>query len=122
MKAGRELNKMIHEKVFEHDLTDFEWPKGYMSGTSMVKESDQGVTWIDIPPYSETWDGMSLVVEKMKEKHRFHLETIETLQHGVAYAVGFDVNKPTDCIFRESAPLATCIAALKAVGWEDEEK
>jgi len=114
----RKLDAEIAEKVFGFpvhrcDLGRTTYTESYDDGTPMGGRRG-------CREYSTTWEGMGLLVEKMRELG-YRME-IEIDPESVCCSV-FEIDKENDnyipltgnCNDRDSAPHACAIAALKAV-------
>lgn len=106
MKAGRELDRLVGEKVMNYDYDKF------------MREVGEHIHFYPSTNIADAW----LVVEKLKND--IHWFGIDMFKDG--YRCIFRVrNKPIDEdwveSFAPSAPLAICLAALKVVGAEVNE-
>lgn len=113
MEPGRKLDALIKEYIFKVDLSGFEWAR---VGNSMFKNTDDAVTWIDIPNYSLNISAAWEVVEKMRQNKiyldiRVWPDEYQVLPHQD------ENNKLIDrwIVKRSSLPEAICKAALLAV-------
>ncbi len=95
MKAGRELDALIAEKVMDDMLAGIR-----LDGSPMFD---------DIPHYSTQIADAWLVVEKLKEEFDFDISYSK--QGWTMYVY----NDTYSGIYADTAPLAICLAALKAV-------
>jgi hypothetical protein len=129
MKAGRELDALIHEKIFgkcAHVLHAFKkdnknsWMSDYTyyrckkckDGTYSGLLYSEGK--ILCPQYSTNIADAWLVVEKMQEKG--WLVSIRNFPKWTCEICFYD----PIIVYAETAPLAICLAALKACGVEVE--
>lgn len=97
MKAGRELDSLIHEKVFGQDPRQ-----------EPYQRPDGAMVYPFVPEYSTDIAAAWQVVEKLTEGE-FHLSR--------CYGGGWECELGAPYIsFGETAPLAICLAALEAVG------
>lgn len=109
MKAGRELDALIAEKVMGWErLEKILHPPGPYEMNAWGNM---------IPHYSTDIDAAWEVVEKM---HSMRLQTsIITTEKGVSVTIDeFYCHSPDETI-AETAPHAICLAALKALGEEN---
>lgn len=104
MEPGRELDALVAEKVM---------------GVTFKKE------WLHIsdtcPRYSTSIEAAWQVVKKMKEQY-----AIEIHIRGGAYGCNVEAGDEVTSYFvatseADTAPLAICLASLKAVGYEVEK-
>ena len=116
LPAGPELDANVAERVFGQRV---EWRSYHRVGKSYSPYyADAGG---EVDDFSTTWDGMGLVVERMRElgwEGAIYLYNQEPIECIVA-PVG-DRCKDYDCTHRElgqanTAPLAVCRAALAAL-------
>jgi hypothetical protein len=108
MKAGRELDALIHKSVF--------------NGQHKAGFNDYGmyvsVHWSQIPHYSTNISDAWLVVEKLGRFDMFyHPEIVQSYQVKLWSSDG---TKMIGKAYAETAPLAISLAALKACGVEVE--
>ena len=97
MKAGRELDALIAEKVM---------------GLIFRKRGGCPKFDDDVPHYSTRIQDAWLAVEKMWEIGCFHIALIQTDD---GYECDFDDMRDTHSAAADTAPLAISLAALKAV-------
>ena len=113
MKAGRELDALIAEKVFEEEVV-------YIGGHPHLTEGEGNYLGGDCPHFSTQIADAWLVVEKLKNTNYnfgINIQTIIDLDGGLHDAWGCyfcddDMDYETE---EDTAPLAICLAALKAV-------
>jgi hypothetical protein len=111
MKAGRELDALVAEKVMGYKIgwfTDYGFKKEFERKVIALK----GDRYDNIPRYSTNISDAWQVVEKMKEKER--VVEIKTFDFG--YTVEINNFYPTIKQQAETAPLAICLSALKMKG------
>jgi hypothetical protein len=133
MNAGRELDALIHEKVFgmtvkkvpagnyvfRDDLDRFVITEIEEYVTDMAETDERDACEFVVPDYSTSIADAWLVVEKMREreatiKMRVYGHRNGTWTVGISwYHVHGHDGKP---VIADSLPLAICLAALKAVG------
>lgn len=135
MQAGREMDKLIGEKLFgywiDHYDKDYVGENYYMlmdgAGDSIVSGWDDGKreseeeAWNDCPKFSTDILAAWEVMERITEKHwKFKLRRLP----GKDYMAYFQnlLRFPIECESAPSgtAPLAICRAALKVVLGSDE--
>jgi hypothetical protein len=61
----------IHE-LMGNDLTGFQY--GWI-GDSAYKETETGVEWKTIPPYSTTWEGAGMVMARLNELLKYRVRS-----------------------------------------------
>lgn len=110
MKAGRELDRLIAEKVM-HLPNIRNWDCGYVYGPEHGE---------DVPRYSTDIAAAWQVVEKLTKSENIDLEIIPSAFHNeCSVSVGFLDDCGDACgpfyFTEESAPHAICLAALKAI-------
>lgn len=127
MEAGRELDKLVCERVMGGEL--FVGPV-IVDGHDLGQKYD-GVRWRDeygdtvgverVPDYSITWEGMRLVVESMQAKG-WWLVLKSPFVLGEPYYAGFTPlgtsgwnGRPDFGASGDDAPHAVCLAALLAL-------
>lgn len=118
MKAGRELDALIAEKVMG-------LPEPDLKGHTIVPlpDSVRSEAWSKIPEYSTNIADAWLVVEKLKDKDlHFVFGTVVfdnlggnrlTKNYGAFFGA---LGERIEQIEAETAPLAICLASLKAIG------
>lgn len=113
MKAGRELDALVAEKVMGWKLSNATdgteyWDNGKFCGGIWPKE------WNPSTNIADAWN----VVEKMKSKD--YLFSLKNIVKGTFTfsLTDWGGNCSTYAAEAETAPLAICLAALKAVGVE----
>ena len=126
MKAGCELDALVAEKVMGAYWTEREnvcrilWNA---DGVEMVMEEWYEKDWVPstapLPEYSTRIQDAWLVVEKMASEHSYGVEkdNVPLPLDKPKYECYF-VHDAEDSIYRaraDTAPLAICLAALKAV-------
>lgn len=107
MQAGRELDALVAEKVMGF---------GFKTYAPVVSCSDCAIDSVncEVPPYSTAIAAAWLVVENLREQYVVELSIGEDVQVDIrskgdgAYIGGASAAR---------APLAICLAALKAVGY-----
>jgi len=124
MNAGRELDVLIAEKVMELKTEPIEIASGE-SDIRIVGQSAGGLgLWYkSVPRYSTRIEDAWQVVEKMNEFYDNDV-FIENWRGGswccfmvpMAASAWPEERRPGACA--ETAPLAICLTALKAVGYE----
>ncbi|MFD2334672.1 hypothetical protein ACFSR7_35970 [Cohnella sp. GCM10020058] len=108
-KPGPELDRQIHE-LFGHSTLGYEF-----RGNRLLKKKNGINTWMDLPGYSTTWEGMRLVVEEMQRRGwgygiesegggKYHARFCNPMEGAYAEKNGAD-----------TAPHAVCLAALSAL-------
>lgn len=102
--AGRALDYLVAEQVMDKHPVVGDW-----MGLATYRLTKEGKP---LPYYSETWEGMRLVVERMRELGWF----CEMADHGNSWTVKA-VKDGRDLVVFEAAelPHAVCLAALAAV-------
>lgn len=85
-------------------------------------EAFDGTSWKGVPAFSTTWEGMGLVVERMDELG-MHCRIQTPFEPDMRYHAGFTPHsvtgwngRPDHADSADTAPLAVCLAALKAKG------
>lgn len=116
MKAGRELDALIAEKVMGLGQYQGKWLEPPRDPLSPVMG-----TLIDLPHYSTNIAAAWQVVEKLIESKK--IMKIQAGHMGVWISISIPTNtlnyiKTPPEIYSETAPHAICLAALKAVGVE----
>lgn len=105
LKAGRELDALVAEKVMGLDVRQ----GGYAGGIGQ-----------HLRPYSRDIGAAWEVVEKLEGKgFSYHIETGEPGMVDAFFDT--DVDSPIFWAAAKTAPHAICLAALKAVGIEAEQ-
>jgi hypothetical protein len=126
---GFELDALVDERVFGHTVAwrnKFAWRtdiideiKANSRGFDLVTESRIAGAWV--PEYSKRIADAWLVVEKVDNRNAVAKEmgvvTCSLTRYDDGYTARFFNSRAT----AETAPLAICLAALKAVGAVDRE-
>lgn len=124
MKPGRELDALIAEKVFEGYILDY---NNYGNFLVAFKTDSEGIAiWEDLPNYSTDISAAWQVVEKLKDTLDGNKWTGEfnLFYNGQDYECWWSFSRQTeDGLYETSkeagvadtAPLAICLASLKAV-------
>jgi hypothetical protein len=116
-KAGRELDALVAEKVMGADPSTVHW---HLSNATFLVDGK----WVDVPPvphYSTDIAAAWEVVEKMSQKYHWRIQS--PFDVGDEWYAGLTPRsvtgwngRPDHYAGAPSAPLAICLAALKAVG------
>lgn len=119
MNAGRELDALVAEKVMGWSGIDKKWD--YETNESFLggKTPDwDGRQFYEVPHYSTDIAAAWLVVEKLRTPNwEFQLDhTRFMIWHCRIETTAGEGSASSDSSQGETAPLAICLAALKAVG------
>lgn len=121
LSAGRDLDALVAEKVMNRSL------KCCMCGRVLDCDVSCGMARHQRPldPYSTTWEGMRLVVERMRELGWLSVEMRWTKRGKYSplsllegWSCFFSSDKPPFTVGHfeaETAPHAVCLAALAAI-------
>lgn len=111
MNAGRELDAMVAEKVFGWEPAVNPWGDGRNIGWNLppcIPNELERRTWSRDPlPYSTDISAAWQVVEKIG---------LGIQPCGDGWVCGIPGNRSKPSVLGASAPLAICLAAMKAVG------
>jgi hypothetical protein len=113
---GRELDALVATKIFKHTIAETDDCNGednFWIADAMAERRD----WIGLPNYSTDISDAWTVVEKMRERAEAWEFNIES-NLGKWKAGFFSNGEYFDSDWEETASLAICRAALRAVGGE----
>lgn len=124
-KPGRELDSLIAEKVFGRSVVTYR--NGDIWRVMLNTILNDGWKYIDIgtgilkniPPYSTNIAAAWEVVEKLRSE-RMMVSIVSDEDGGWNVEMWDYNNRQSKEVFSETAPHAICLAALKAVGYEDK--
>ena len=116
LPAGRELDALVAERVMGWHITDAIKKPG--QDDYGVAPGQVGVLWVvRVPDYSTDIAAAWQVVERLIKLDAFvSLDYDFQNVDSEKWSVTFITRKAIDCESGETAPLAICRAALKAVG------
>lgn len=141
MKAGPELNALIAEKIMEWEWRERIGNKGAiwlfapddpldMKGHSPVGEFQKcarpgfsneyqlkSALLYKLPHFSEDIAAAWTVLMHLRETQQLYF-TVETVYRGFGCRIYHDTDNPFGTALEDTAPLAICLAALKALGIE----
>lgn len=126
-KPSRALDALVAEKIFGHQVVFKTWAKGRMKSWTIgepdyIYTADEpgGILTNVVLGYSDDWAAAGQVVAKLNQQG--FCFAMKTLEDGRAHAVFSKDKYMADDLENgfyeagDSAPLAICLAALKAVG------
>lgn len=127
MKAGNDLDCLIAEKIFEWKLVSEEVESGMPHHELYRTPSGRGFYHYQVPKFSSEIDAAWRVVEKFRRgfegKASAYIEVVVTdlPDYQDTYCKIVAPDRKEVVMWAHEAPLAICLAALKAVGVEVPE-
>jgi hypothetical protein len=100
----KDINKLVAEKVLGLEIRD----------NNIVREGRRS----GIPSYSQKIEFAFMVVEKLRKEDDFWFELTTPESFSLKYKCRFQLDDLEVYVVEETAPMAICKAALKAVGVE----
>lgn len=114
MKAGRELDALVAKKVM--GFCRYRLQQGSFDRDDLWGECENANHWFGLPCYSKDIAAAWQVVEKVLNNRLFDFD-LSTSDGSESWRAFFRMHAPV-VAFADTAPLAICLAALKAKGVE----